>query len=157
MHAAWWGLRGLCVNRGTEVGGPYIFILQKRKVLQIIGLKMSLVQIEAVWQHCVHSVTISYPQRAASLTGSKEGSQETPSMPADLNGYWKMISNDNFEEYLKALGEYKGETTHCISSFVNTSPPCTCSFAVLICINVLKWFSWPFSHIPCFPSVKTQM
>ncbi|KAA8587673.1 retinol-binding protein 1.1 [Etheostoma spectabile] len=24
-------------------------------------------------------------------------------MPADLNGYWKMISNDNFEEYLKAL------------------------------------------------------
>ncbi|XP_056276928.1 retinol-binding protein 1.1 isoform X1 [Pseudoliparis swirei] len=24
-------------------------------------------------------------------------------MPADLNGYWKMISSDNFEEYLKAL------------------------------------------------------
>nr|XP_055059116.1 retinol-binding protein 1-like [Misgurnus anguillicaudatus] len=24
-------------------------------------------------------------------------------MPADYNGYWKMISNDNFEEYLKAL------------------------------------------------------
>ncbi|XP_030220015.1 retinol-binding protein 1.1 isoform X2 [Gadus morhua] len=24
-------------------------------------------------------------------------------MPIDLNGYWKMISNDNFEEYLKAL------------------------------------------------------
>ncbi|KAG7263740.1 hypothetical protein CRUP_016237 [Coryphaenoides rupestris] len=24
-------------------------------------------------------------------------------MPADLNGYWRMISNDNFEEYLKAL------------------------------------------------------
>ncbi|XP_036841596.1 retinol-binding protein 1 isoform X1 [Oncorhynchus mykiss] len=24
-------------------------------------------------------------------------------MPVDLNGYWKMISNDNFEEYLKAL------------------------------------------------------
>ncbi|XP_047918934.1 retinol-binding protein 1 isoform X2 [Anser cygnoides] len=24
-------------------------------------------------------------------------------MPADFNGYWKMISNDNFEEYLKAL------------------------------------------------------
>lgn len=27
-------------------------------------------------------------------------------MPVDLNGYWKMISNDNFEEYLKALGEF---------------------------------------------------
>ncbi|KAF4796394.1 Retinol-binding protein 1 [Turdus rufiventris] len=24
-------------------------------------------------------------------------------MPADFNGYWKMVSNDNFEEYLKAL------------------------------------------------------
>ncbi|XP_063075856.1 retinol-binding protein 1-like [Engraulis encrasicolus] len=24
-------------------------------------------------------------------------------MPADLNGYWKMTVNDNFEEYLKAL------------------------------------------------------
>lgn len=40
-----------------------------------------------------------------SLTGSKETSRETANMPADLNGYWKMISNDNFEEYLKALGE----------------------------------------------------
>lgn len=26
-------------------------------------------------------------------------------MPADFNGYWKMLSNDNFEEYLKALGK----------------------------------------------------
>ncbi|KAM3834444.1 LOW QUALITY PROTEIN: retinol-binding protein 1 [Vipera latastei] len=25
-------------------------------------------------------------------------------MPADFNGYWKMVSNENFEEYLKALG-----------------------------------------------------
>ncbi|XP_062439208.1 retinol-binding protein 1 isoform X1 [Rhea pennata] len=24
-------------------------------------------------------------------------------MPADFNGYWKMVSNDNFEEYLRAL------------------------------------------------------
>ncbi|XP_053164315.1 uncharacterized protein LOC128350289 isoform X8 [Hemicordylus capensis] len=28
---------------------------------------------------------------------------QTPEMPADFNGYWKMLSNDNFEEYLKAL------------------------------------------------------
>lgn len=27
-------------------------------------------------------------------------------MPADYTGYWKMISNDNFEEYLKALGKF---------------------------------------------------
>lgn len=27
-------------------------------------------------------------------------------MPVDLNGYWKMASNDNFEEYMKALGEF---------------------------------------------------
>lgn len=27
-------------------------------------------------------------------------------MPVDMNGYWKMISNDNFEEYMKALGEF---------------------------------------------------
>lgn len=26
-------------------------------------------------------------------------------MPADFNGYWKMLSNENFEEYLKALGK----------------------------------------------------
>nr|XP_019957243.1 PREDICTED: uncharacterized protein LOC109638618 [Paralichthys olivaceus] len=29
--------------------------------------------------------------------------RDTANMPVDLNGYWKMISNDNFEEYLKAL------------------------------------------------------
>uniref|UniRef100_A0A673I9Q7 Retinol-binding protein 1-like n=1 Tax=Sinocyclocheilus rhinocerous TaxID=307959 RepID=A0A673I9Q7_9TELE len=27
-------------------------------------------------------------------------------MTADYNGYWKMISNEKFEEYLKALGEF---------------------------------------------------
>lgn len=27
-------------------------------------------------------------------------------MPADYNGYWKMIFNENFEEYLKALGKF---------------------------------------------------
>ena len=32
-------------------------------------------------------------------------------MPIDLNGYWKMISNDNFEEYLKALGELNDMNT----------------------------------------------
>ncbi|KAM6918973.1 retinol-binding protein 1.1 isoform 2-T2 [Xenentodon cancila] len=24
-------------------------------------------------------------------------------MPFDMNGYWKMLSNDNFDEYMKAL------------------------------------------------------
>uniref|UniRef100_A0A3P9PG94 Cellular retinoic acid-binding protein 1 n=1 Tax=Poecilia reticulata TaxID=8081 RepID=A0A3P9PG94_POERE len=27
-------------------------------------------------------------------------------MPVDMNGYWKMVSNDNFEDYMKALGEF---------------------------------------------------
>lgn len=27
-------------------------------------------------------------------------------MPADYTGCWRMISNDNFEEYLKALGKF---------------------------------------------------
>lgn len=31
--------------------------------------------------------------------------QQKRNMPVDLNGYWKMISNENFEEYMKALGE----------------------------------------------------
>ncbi|XP_039999672.1 uncharacterized protein nmnat3 [Xiphias gladius] len=44
----------------------------------------------------------SGPQRT-SQTESKETSKDTANMPADLNGYWKMISSDNFEEYLKAL------------------------------------------------------
>ncbi|XP_027266693.2 LOW QUALITY PROTEIN: retinol-binding protein 1 isoform X2 [Cricetulus griseus] len=26
-----------------------------------------------------------------------------PKMPVDFNGYWKMLSNENFEEYLRAL------------------------------------------------------
>ncbi|KAG8511441.1 Retinol-binding protein 1, partial [Galemys pyrenaicus] len=26
-----------------------------------------------------------------------------PEMPVDFNGYWKMLSNENFEEYLRAL------------------------------------------------------
>lgn len=37
----------------------------------------------------------------------RKPAEKQPTMPADLNGYWKMISNDNFEEYLKALGELR--------------------------------------------------
>ncbi|XP_038179633.1 LOW QUALITY PROTEIN: retinol-binding protein 1 [Arvicola amphibius] len=29
--------------------------------------------------------------------------QTVPKMPVDFNGYWKMLSNENFEEYLRAL------------------------------------------------------
>jgi hypothetical protein len=31
--------------------------------------------------------------------------QSVPKMPVDFNGYWKMLSNENFEEYLRALGK----------------------------------------------------
>ncbi|XP_023283876.1 uncharacterized protein LOC111671097 [Seriola lalandi dorsalis] len=51
----------------------------------------------------LHSNASSRPQRTSSLTETKETSRDTANMPVDLNGYWKMISNDNFEEYLKAL------------------------------------------------------
>lgn len=27
-------------------------------------------------------------------------------MPADYNGRWEMVSNENFEELMKAMGEY---------------------------------------------------
>ncbi|XP_035025435.2 uncharacterized protein LOC124851083 [Hippoglossus stenolepis] len=38
-----------------------------------------------------------------STTADLLARRNTANMPFDLNGYWKMISNDNFEEYLKAL------------------------------------------------------
>ncbi|KAK2538588.1 Nmnat3 [Columba livia] len=34
---------------------------------------------------------------------TEESERKNEGMPADFNGYWKMVSNDNFEEYLKAL------------------------------------------------------
>lgn len=40
------------------------------------------------------------------------------SMPVDLNGYWKMVSNDNFDDYMKALGE-KSLKTHRIQHISN--------------------------------------
>ncbi|XP_035490334.1 retinol-binding protein 1.1 isoform X2 [Scophthalmus maximus] len=43
------------------------------------------------------------PQPTSSLPESCEACRDTANMPVDLNGYWKMISSDNFEEYLKAL------------------------------------------------------
>ncbi|XP_034743389.1 uncharacterized protein LOC117954041 [Etheostoma cragini] len=80
----WGGLRGY-VDQGREVEDNLI--------------KVNLVQIGAL-----HSGTSSRPQwTSSSFTRRKESSRATANMPADLNGYWKMISNDNFEEYLKAL------------------------------------------------------
>lgn len=31
--------------------------------------------------------------------------QSPPEMPVDFTGYWKMLANENFEEYLRALGK----------------------------------------------------
>lgn len=53
----------------------------------------------------MYPVTVHRPQQAAWFTGRPDSSRERATMPVDLNGYWKMISNDNFEEYMKALGE----------------------------------------------------
>lgn len=68
-------------------------------------IKGSSVQIEAVWQLFLHLVSVRRPQQTSSGTGRKNSSRDAANMPVDLNGYWKMISNENFEEYLKALGE----------------------------------------------------
>lgn len=82
------------VDRGREVGGNRI--------------KVNLVQIGAFdSRSCTQAqVAIHSGPRHHSLGVGKAAEQQTANMPADLNGYWKMISNDNFEEYLKALGEY---------------------------------------------------
>lgn len=45
--------------------------------------------------------------------------QEEAHMPVDLNGYWKMISNENFEEYMKALGAF-------VESFVEVDERLAC-------------------------------
>lgn len=68
-------------------------------------IKVNLVQIEAfdsrfctLEQVAVHSRPLHHS------LGVKRAA--TANMPVDLNGYWKMISSDNFEDYLKALGEF---------------------------------------------------
>lgn len=76
-------------------------------------IKVSLVQIEAFDSSFLHSIASLRPQPTSSLPESCEACRDTANMPVDLNGYWKMISSDNFEEYLKALGEFLKK--HCRS------------------------------------------
>lgn len=47
--------------------------------------------------------------------------QSVPKMPVDFNGYWKMLSNENFEEYLRALG--KRRPRFATPGFPQTPPP----------------------------------
>lgn len=61
--------------------------------------------MEAFGERFLYSVTVRRPQQASWFTGRPDSSRATANMPVDLNGYWKMISNDNFEEYMKALGK----------------------------------------------------
>lgn len=77
--------------------------LTKMNLRQIIGLRGVLFKLRLFESfHC------TWHQSAVHSTAPQEpdvGTRHTATMPVDLNGYWKMISNDNFEEYLKALGE----------------------------------------------------
>lgn len=79
--------------------------MEKNETWQIIGL-------QRVWfkwrlferRFCTQpQIDIhSGPPRSLEV---RKAAEKTAKMPVDLNGYWKMISSDNFEEYLKALGE----------------------------------------------------
>lgn len=44
--------------------------------------------------------------------------------PVDMNGYWKMTSNENFDEYMEALGRI---ILHFL--FIYSLYPCEISFA----------------------------
>lgn len=96
IHAgrACWGLWGCMV---CIVGGKW----------EVPGtgnrIKVNLVHIEASeGRFCTPTPAALHSRPPQSLKLSKD----TANMPVDLNGYWKMISNENFEEYLKALGEF---------------------------------------------------
>lgn len=78
---------------GREVGGNRI--------------KVNLVQIGAFdSRFCTLAQVAVHNRPLHHSLGVRKAANQTAIMPADLNGYWKMISSDNFEEYLKALGEF---------------------------------------------------
>lgn len=88
------------------MGGANAFQWEKKnETWQIIGLR----RVWFKWRLFEHrfctqpQVDIhSGPPRSLEV---RKAAEKTAKMPVDLNGYWKMISSDNFEEYLKALGE----------------------------------------------------
>ncbi|XP_057624468.1 LOW QUALITY PROTEIN: retinol-binding protein 1 [Chionomys nivalis] len=55
--------------------------------------------------HHSESIGSQRPGRAYSHSclSVSDHPQTVPKMPVDFNGYWKMLSNENFEEYLRAL------------------------------------------------------
>lgn len=62
----------------------------------ITVLNKGFFQMKSIWLQGSSDIRIFFEQTHQSLS----------EMVADYNGYWKMISNENFEEYLKALGEF---------------------------------------------------
>lgn len=59
-------------------------------------------------------------------------------MPADYTGYWKMIVNDNFEEYLKALGEFRNGVGLCPSLAQRKILGCLGTFLKVVYFHPLK-------------------
>ena len=51
-----------------------------------------------------HPDRTAYPHLLRPLR-SPSGPSRSPEMPVDFTGYWKMLANENFEEYLRALGK----------------------------------------------------
>uniref|UniRef100_A0A8C9AHN5 Retinol binding protein 1 n=1 Tax=Prolemur simus TaxID=1328070 RepID=A0A8C9AHN5_PROSS len=44
-----------------------------------------------------------HPDRTAPSRSAADWPRSLPKMPVDFTGYWKMLANENFEEYLRAL------------------------------------------------------
>lgn len=45
------------------------------------------------------------PRAAPARSAAIRPQPRPPKMPVDFTGYWKMLANENFEEYLRALGK----------------------------------------------------
>lgn len=45
------------------------------------------------------------PPRVLSVCSATQPPRSPSEMPVDFSGYWKMLANHNFEEYLRALGK----------------------------------------------------
>lgn len=80
---------------------------------------MNLVQIEACDGRLLHCIATSQTQHTSSASEITDPRRNPVNMPADLNGYWKMISNNNFEDYLKALGEFVQQRSMVSFSFLS--------------------------------------
>lgn len=87
---------------------PYIVVLSTCRGNEADPINMVVNKMRCWYSE---SCTTGAGERSGTRSPLKTHFQDTKkityfTMPADYTGYWKMISNDNFEEYLKALGKF---------------------------------------------------